>query len=48
MTVNSYFGLLRQSPASRHLRAQLANAARARGHCVDANFTKAFAKRNAT
>jgi hypothetical protein len=42
--VNSYFGLLRQSPASRHLRAQLANAARDRGFTVNASFTKAFHK----
>jgi hypothetical protein len=41
---NSYFGVLRQSPASRHLRAQLANAARDRGHCVNASFTQVFPK----
>jgi len=42
--VNSYFGLLRQSPASHHLRTQLANVARARGFCVNASFTKVFRK----
>ena len=41
---NSYFGLLRQSPASHHLRAQLANAARDRGFTVNASFTKVFRK----
>jgi RNA-directed DNA polymerase len=40
--VNSYFGLLRQSPASHHLRARLANAARDRGFCVNSSFTKVF------
>jgi RNA-directed DNA polymerase len=42
--VNSYLGLLRQSPASYHLRAQLANAARDRGFTVNASFTKVFRK----
>jgi RNA-directed DNA polymerase len=42
--INSYFGLLRQSPASRHLRARLANAARDRGFCVDGDFTRVFRK----
>ena len=42
--VNSYFGLLRQSPASHHLRARLANAARDRGFTVNASATKAFRK----
>ncbi len=42
--INSYFGLLRQSPASHHLRARLANVARSRGFCVDAAFTKTFRK----
>jgi len=40
--VNSYMGLLRQSPAAHHQRALIANAARKRGHCVDAALTKAF------
>lgn len=44
--VNSYFGLLRQSPASHHLRAQLANAARDRGFTVNASFTQVFRKAN--
>ena len=42
--VNSYFGLLRQSQASHHLLARLANAARDRGFTVNASFTKAFRK----
>lgn len=42
--VNSYFGLLRQSPASHHLRARLANAARDRGFTVNASFTQVFRK----
>jgi RNA-directed DNA polymerase len=41
-TANSYFGLLRQSPQSHADRANLANAARARGHCVNGQFTKAY------
>ncbi|GAC1664615.1 MAG: hypothetical protein PVS3B2_00530 [Candidatus Dormibacteraceae bacterium] len=44
MILNSYFGLLRQSPASHHLRAQLANAARERSFCVNASFTKVYRK----
>lgn len=44
--VNSYFGLLRQSPASHHLRARLANAARDRGFTVNASFTQVFRKAN--
>jgi retron-type reverse transcriptase len=43
-TANSYFGLLRQSSASHHERALLANVARRRGHCVDAALTKAYRK----
>ncbi len=43
-SVNSYFGMLRQSPQSHTLRADLANAARKRGHCVDAAFTKSYQK----
>jgi len=39
---NSYFGLLRQAPASHHDRARLANVARDRGHVVDAAFTKTY------
>lgn len=42
--VNSYFGLLRQSPASHQLRAQLANAARDRGFTVNGDLTKAYRK----
>ena len=42
--VNSYLGLLRQSPASHHLRARLANAARRRGFSVNASLTKVFRK----
>ena len=43
-SVNSTFGLLRQASHSHHDRARLANAARARGHCVDGAFTKVFRK----
>ena len=39
---NSYFGLLRQAPASHHDRARLANVVRDRGHIVDAAFTKTY------
>ena len=42
--INSYFGLFRQSPASHHLRARLANEARQRGFCVDGEFTKIYRK----
>jgi hypothetical protein len=38
----SYFGLLRQAPASHHDRARLANVARDRGHVVDQGFTKTY------
>ena len=41
-TVNSYFGLLRQASHSHADRARLANAIRARGHCVTRDLTKAF------
>lgn len=41
-SANSYFGLLRQSPASHHDRARLADVVRRRGHSVDREFTKAF------
>lgn len=40
-TINSYLGLMRHADA-RHDRARVANAARKRGHCVDANLTKAY------
>lgn len=40
-TINSYLGLLRHSQG-RHDRARVANAARKRGHSVDAALTKAF------
>jgi len=39
---NSYFGLLRQASHSHHDRAQIANAVRRRGHCVNRAFTKTF------
>jgi RNA-directed DNA polymerase len=39
---NSYFGLLRQAPASHHDRARLANVARDRGHTVNKQFTKTY------
>lgn len=39
---NSYFGLLRQSPASHHDRARLANVVRSRGKAVDRDFTKTY------
>lgn len=42
---NSYFGLLRQTPASHHDRASLSNVVRHRGHAVDGAFTKSFPKR---
>ena len=44
---NSYFGLLRQAPASHHDRARLANVVRDRGHAVDASFTKSFRRQQA-
>jgi hypothetical protein len=43
-TINSYFGLFRQSPASHHVSAQLANVARRRGFCVNADLTKVYRK----
>ena len=43
-SANSYFGLLRQSPASYTDRAALARAVLARGHAVESHFTKAFRK----
>lgn len=39
---NSYFGLLRQAPASHHDRTMLANVVRDRGHAVDGAFTKTY------
>ena len=44
VTGNSYFGLLRQASHSHHERAQLANALRKRGHCVNGPLTKSFRK----
>jgi retron-type reverse transcriptase len=44
---NSYFGLLRQSQSSHHIRADLANSARRRGFSVSADLTKAYAKASA-
>ena len=41
---NSYFGLLRQAPASHHDRARLANALRRRGHSVNRSLTKVYRK----
>lgn len=43
-SANSYFGLLRQVPASHVDRARLANLVRARGHCVDSTLTKCYRK----
>lgn len=39
---NSYFGLLRQSSASHHDRARLANVVRDRGHAVNHDLTQAY------
>lgn len=47
-TINSYFGLFRQAGQSHQARASLANAARRRGHCVDAKLTKSFRKMETT
>jgi hypothetical protein len=44
---NSYFGLFGQAPSSHGDRAQLANVARRRGHSVNRNLTKSFARRGA-
>jgi len=41
-SANSYFGMLRQAPASHHERAQFANLLRRRGQVVDRAFTKTF------
>lgn len=41
-TANSYFGLLRQSPASHHDRALLARLALRRGFAVDKQLTRTF------
>ncbi|MFA5941395.1 MAG: RNA-directed DNA polymerase [Sinimarinibacterium sp.] len=43
-SANSYFGLLRQSPASHADRARLANAVRRRGHWVNRDLTQTFRK----
>lgn len=40
-TINSYLGLMRHANAY-HDRATVANAARKRGHCVDAGLTKTY------
>jgi len=42
--INSYFGLMRQSPASHALRSRLANVARKRGFTVNADCTKVYRK----
>jgi hypothetical protein len=39
---NSYFGLVGQAPSSHHDRAQIANAARRRGHAVNKALTKTY------
>ena len=39
---NSYFGLLRQAPASHHDRARLANVVRRRGHSVNRALTQTY------
>jgi retron-type reverse transcriptase len=41
-SANSYFGLLRQSPASHHHRARLANVVRRRGHSVNRILTQTY------
>lgn len=41
-TANSYFGLFRQSDASHHDRARLANVLRKRGHCIKTDLTKTY------
>lgn len=43
-TLNSYFGLFRQSDSSHHVRARFANAARDRGFCVNSSLTKVYRK----
>jgi len=43
-SANSYFGMLRQSPASHTDRACLANAVRRRGHSVNRQLTQTFRK----
>lgn len=43
-TANSYFGLLRQAPASHLDRTRLANVLMKRGHCVNKEFTKTYRK----
>lgn len=44
-SVNSYFGLMRQATSSHHDRAQLANAARQRGHAVKGDLTKIYRRK---
>ena len=44
-TVNSYFGLLRQSPQSHGDRAELANLVRRRGRSVNRTFTQTYPAR---
>lgn len=41
-TANSYFGLLRQAPASHRDRSKLASVLMYRGHCVNKQFTKTY------
>jgi RNA-directed DNA polymerase len=41
---NSYLGLVRQASHSHTAQVQIAQALLARGHCVNASFTKAFRK----
>lgn len=44
---NSYFGLLRQAPASHHDRARLANVVRDLGHAVNYEFTQTYRRASA-
>lgn len=41
---NSYFGLLRQAPASHHDRCRLANALRRRGQSISLDISKTYRK----
>jgi RNA-directed DNA polymerase len=43
-TVNSYFGLLRQTTHGHHDRARMANVLRKRGHSIKADLTKTYRK----
>lgn len=45
-TANSYFGLMRQATHSHHDRALLANVLRDRGHCIKADLTKTYRRKN--